>query len=313
MPLSRRSFLQTGLSAAGSLAFAPPASFADGVQPAGCTLGFSTYGMKTLKTETAIQEISQIGFDAVEITIFPDWDSAPANLPPQRRAAIKRLIQEKELRLTSLMEHLQPSRSAKQHQRNLDRLKRAFELSADLGNDAKPLVQTTLGGGDWRKLRSFYLDRIGIWTELANQYEVVLAVKPHRGGGMSRPSEAAWLIRQLGEPPYLKMTYDYSHYAFRDMPIEETVAVALPYAANVALKDVAEQDGKYAFRLAGETGNVDYPKLFQLFYAGGYRGDFCGEVSGMIWNKPDYDPRAAARQVYARMSKALQDADVPRV
>ncbi|WP_218934427.1 sugar phosphate isomerase/epimerase family protein [Rosistilla ulvae] len=269
--------------------------------------------MKSLKTEQAIDAIAEIGFDAIEIAVRPDWESAPANMPPKRRTAIRKQLFEKQLRLSSLMEHLEPSHDDRVHRKHLDRLSQVFELAEAWQPNQKPLVQTTLGGGHWDKRRTFYVDRVGDWLATAKEHEIVLAVKPHRGGGMSRPSEAAWLIQQLGNSPNLRMVYDYSHYAFRDMPLNETVATALPYTAHVALKDVRQRDGKVDFLLPGATGNVDFPNLFRQFYTGGYRGDMNCEVSGMVWGKPGYQPIESARQCYAWMSQAMQQANVPRV
>ena len=311
--LTRRSLLQASAAAFGAVALRPGVAFAQDESPSGCTLGFSTYGMKTLRTEDAVDAVAEIGFDAIEIAVRPDWDSAPGKMPPERRAAIAKRLKDEGLRLSALMEHLQPSGDAKVHRQHLQRLAGVFELAVDWQTHQKPLVQTTLGGGDWSKLRSFYVDIIGDWLEVAKRHDVVLAIKPHRGGGMSRPSEAVWLIQQLGNSPNLRMVYDYSHYAFRDMPLKETVTTALPYTAHIALKSVAQHDGKVAFLLPGASDAIDFPALFHQFYAGGYRGDLNCEVSGMVWGKPNYDPKEAARQCYAAMNHALQEANVPRV
>ncbi|UUO07728.1 sugar phosphate isomerase/epimerase [Blastopirellula sp. J2-11] len=308
--LSRRQVLQG--AAAAILIASPAASPAQAPSQDGCTLGFSTYGMKTLQTEDAIQAVAKIGFDAIEIAVRPDWDSAPGKMPAKRRQRVRQLLAENQLQLTSLMEHLEPSRDEKERQSQLDRLQGVFELAEDWRIDQKPLVQTTLGGGNWNELREFYRDRIGQWVELAEQHDVVIAVKPHRGGGMSRPSEAVWLIQQLGNPRCLRMVYDYSHYAFREMPLDETVQTALPYTAHIALKDAMQQGKNVAFQLPGKSDNVDFSRIFRLFYAGGYRGDLNCEVSGMVWGKPGYDPIESAKLCYASMSKAMQTAEVPR-
>ncbi len=51
---------------------------------------------------------------------------------------------------------------------------------------------------------------------------------------MSQPSEAIWLFEQLGKPARLRMVYDYSHYAYRDLLIDETVRESLPWTAHMA-------------------------------------------------------------------------------
>ena len=50
----------------------------------GCTLGFGTYGMRTLKTEEAIDVIAAIGFDSIEITVNQGWDADPVDLSEAR-------------------------------------------------------------------------------------------------------------------------------------------------------------------------------------------------------------------------------------
>jgi sugar phosphate isomerase/epimerase len=140
---------------------------------------------------------------------------------------------------------------------------------------------------------------------------MTLAIKPHRGGAMSRPSEAIWLIEQLGKPARLRIVYDYSHYAFRDMPLEETVRTALPWTAHIAVKDAVRDGDKVTFALPGAAG-FDYAPLLRQFYRGGYRGDVCCEVSGLVSSQEGYDPAAAAKQCYAALSRAFTAAEVPR-
>lgn len=309
--VSRRDFIGQSLLASGVLLGSGSPLVAASTQSA-CTLGFSTYGMKTLKVEEAVRTIAEIGYDSVEITVWPDWDAAPANMPNERREAVRRLIAEQGSKLVSLMEHIVPSDDDAEHAIHLERLEGVFELANDLAGDQKPLVQTVLGGGDWEQKKTLFLDRLGDWLELANKHDIVLAIKPHRGGGMSRPSEAVWLIEQLGKPQRLRMVYDYSHYAFRDMPLDQTVAAALPYTAHVAVKDAVEKDGRVRFELPGSAGTIDFARIIKLLHAGGYRGDINCEVSGMVWNQKGYDPIAAAKQCYANVSKAFEKAGVAR-
>jgi inosose dehydratase len=129
---------------------------------------------------------------------------------------------------------------------------------------------------------------------------------------MSRPEEAIWLIQQLDNTPWLRMVYDYSHYAFREMTVDETVRTALPYTAHLVVKDAVERGGRVEFLPPGESGTFDYGRLLRLFYEGGYRSDVCCEISSMVSKKPDYDPTATAKACYGRMAGAFQAAQVPR-
>ena len=108
------------------------------------------------------------------------------------------------------------------------------------------------------------------------------------------------------------MVYDYSHYAFRDIDLVESVRAALPYIAHVAVKDAVEQDGKVRFELPGTAGTINFVTLLKELNAGGYRGDISCEVSGMVSGKPDYQPLPAAETCYRNLADAFWKAEVAR-
>ena len=314
--MDRRGFLQagvgTGLALGTGLLTAPPTTAAaPKVQT--LTLGFSTYGAKSLKTEAAIDLVAATGFDSIELTIWPDWDADPAVMKPARRRAIRKRLADRELRVTSLMEHLHiddPKRSPAQR---LERIRLAAALAHDLAPDPPPLLQTTIGGGGkWSQKRDGYAGEIAEWLKVADAEDLVIAVKPHRGGAFSRPREAAELITRLGKPKRLRMCYDYSHYDFRDMTLEGTIKTALPFVGHIAVKDVVRRDKRLHFVLPGQGGRIDYARLVSRFHAGGYRGDICVEISGQVWSQPGYDPVGAARKCYQHLAKAFAKSAVPR-
>lgn len=306
--LNRRQWCQAtaGLAFAGSHVCAAPQDRSY------CTLGIGTYSMTGMLVEQAVKAIGRIGYDSLEIDAKPDGDGAPGRMPASRRRELKKLIADSGLELSALMENLVPADDAAKHREQLERLRGVFELAGELGGDRKPLVQTVLGPGTWDQRKQLFRERLADWAKGAEQAGITLAIKPHRGGALSRPDEAIWLFGQLGNPPRLRMVYDYSHYAFRDMPLADTIRTALPYTAHVAVKDAVEQNGRVVFQLPGESHTFDYPRLFRLFYAGGYRGDFCCEVSAMVSKKSGYEPLRAAQTCYDNMSRALSEAGVPR-
>lgn len=277
-----------------------------------CTLSIGTYSMKGRPLEDAIGLIADIGYDGLEIAVMPGYDGEPASLAAQRRQRVRALLAARNLQLTALMENLSPAAADAQHRAQLERLRNVVALARDLAPPQPPLVQTVLGGGAWDERKTLFRDRLGEWLAVFNDAGVTLAIKPHRGGAMSRPSEAIWLMEQLGRPARLRMVYDYSHYALRDMPLEETIRESLGVTAHVALKDAVPEGNRVVFRLPGESGSFDYARLFRLFYEGGYRRDFCCEVSSMISSQADYDAPAAAKACYERMAAAMAAANVPR-
>jgi inosose dehydratase len=280
--------------------------------PAGVTFGFSTYGMKGIASEEAIATLGQIGYDSVELAALPGWDADPAALKPDRRDAIRRRLNDTGLRLTALMDNLPPSADNARHKAQVERIRAAAQLAQDLSPDHPPVLETVLGGSDWAKSKPLFIDRLTDWIKAAESTDAVIAIKPHRGNALSRPEEAVELFRELGNSPRLRMVYDYSHFAGRNMPMSDTIGVSLPWTVFVSIKDFSLENGREVFKLPGETGLIDYPAMIRQFHDGGYIGDFNCEVSAMISKVSGYDPLKAARQCYAAIAPAFAAAGVAR-
>jgi len=312
--MQRREFLRAALATC-SLAtlgtrYAPRAQAAD---PARMTLGYGTYGMPGMTCEAALKIIAEAGFDSIEIDARREADADPTRVDEARRKLLKQKLGDSGLALRALMIERGPSADDKLHTAALDELKRAAQLGHDLSPDRPPVIQTVLGGGDWEKLKAMYVERLADWARTAEATKTLIAIKPHRQGAMSQPAQAVWLFEQLGKPAWLRMVYDYSHYAYRDLPLEETLKTALPYTAHVAVKDAIEDGNKkVTFALAGETGKIDFVSMIRLLNEGGYRGDVCCEVSRMLWSQPGFDATAAARTCYKNMAQAFEKAGVER-
>ena len=97
--INRRRFLETVALTGSALASSSTLAQATRPSPA-LTLGFSTYGAKSLTTEAAIALIKTTGFDSVELTIWPGWDANPATMAPRRRKEIRKRLSDAGLRVT---------------------------------------------------------------------------------------------------------------------------------------------------------------------------------------------------------------------
>ena len=312
LPLSRRAFCRL-IGSAAPLAVLPQACAAPAVrQPSGLTLSIGNYGMQSLGVEEAIALVVAAGFEGMELSVMPDWNSAPARLSPERRRTLRRLLADNGLALNSLMEDLHPSAVDAEHQQVLNRLKQAAELGRELSPEKPPLIQTVLGSGTWLEKRELFRDRIGDWMRLAESLKTVVAVKPHRRGAMSQPAEAAWLFEQLGKSDWLGMVYDYSHYAFRDLSIAETVKSAFPYTVHITVKDAARKEDQVEFTLPGAAGTIDHGEILSTFYRLGYRHDVCCEVSSQVWRAKDYNAATATRSCYDYMQRVFEKSQIPR-
>lgn len=299
--ISRRSSLGVLV---GSLA---SALWADGTAPAKAVkhLAIGNYGMKSLSTEVAIRAIAGIGFDGFELCAIPEWDSTPAKMGADRRKAVGSLLKDTGLRLVAVMENLPPSAEDQQHAFGMERLKAAITLGRDLVPEQKPLVQTVLGGGKWDEVKAMCRDRVGDWAKLAEEHDATICIKPHRFGAMSTPEQAAWLIQQLGDTPRIRIVYDYSHYAFRDLTVAATIEQARGLVAYVAMKDAIQTGDKVTFALPGEAEVFDQAAIVRSLKARGYAGDFCCEVSSQVSMQPGYDPIQTAKTCYRNMAQVF--------
>lgn len=311
--MRRRAFIQAVGLCLGSQALTRIAAAADPVAKPRMTLGYGTYGMPGVTSEDAIGQLAKIGFDSIELDCRTKSDADPQKVDDARRKLLRQKLTDSGLALRSLMIDRNPSPDDKLHRAGLDELKRAAQLAHDLSPETPPVIQTVLGGGQWDELRKMYVERLADWARTGEETKTIVCIKPHRGGAMSQPAHAVWLFEQLGKPAWLKMVYDYSHYAYRDLPLEETIKLSLPYTAHVAVKDAVEDGNKkVTFALAGESGGIDFPTMLRLLHAGGYRGDVCCEVSRMIWSQPGFDASAAAQTCYKNMAAAFEKAGVSR-
>ena len=283
---------------------------------AAMTLGFSTYAMKAMSAADAIKTIAGLGFDSLELCALVGFPTDPAKLEPVARAALRKRIADSGLGLSAIMENLPLQVDDKAHEAGLSRLRAAAEFGHALSPVSPPLIETVLGGSKWPDAKPLFLKRLADWALLAEKQKVVIAIKPHRMNAVSTPAHAMGILHELGNPAGLRMAYDFSHYADRaDMPdhsIAGTVRESLPMTAFVAVKDVETVEGKAVFRLPGETGKTDNAAVVKALYAGGYRGDVNCEVSRAIWDKPNFDPIAAATTCYRNMDAAFEKAGVKR-
>jgi sugar phosphate isomerase/epimerase len=89
------------------------------------------------------------------------------------------------------------------------------------------------------------------------------------------------------------------------------VREAMPHLNYVAVKDAVKDGDQVRFALAGEGGAWDQAEVISALYDGGYRGDFCCEVSSQVWkNNPSYDPVAATKTCFENLKGAFERAGV---
>ncbi len=301
--LSRREFLQTtaasaGLATWGAKAFAAP--------PARIGFGFSLYGMRSLKVAEALKACAEIGYSGVELACLKDWPCDAAALTKVDRTAIRSQLNDLALDLPCLMENLGLVVPEAQHQTNLERLKAVCELGHDLAPDQPPVVETVLGGkpAEWEQLRDKMALALKDWERVASSHKTVIAIKAHISGALHTPQDAQWLVRQINSP-WIRLVYDYSHFQRQQLNLADSLTTMMGETVFVHIKDNITTDGKTEFALPGDARDIDYAEYLTLLKTGGYRGSVVVEVSAQVFNKPGYDPLAAAKRSYANIQPAF--------
>lgn len=308
--LPRRSFLATGTAALIAGTALESVGFERSVDKPSIGLGFSLYGMKTLPLAEALAACGKLGYDSVELALMPGYHTDPAKLSPDDRKRLRDLLSEHKILVAALMENLLVLADERQHQANLDRLKAAGQLARDIAPDNPPLIETILGGkpADWDQTRERMAQRLVEWARVAGEQKTVLAIKGHVGNSPHLPEHVAWLVKKV-DSPWLKATFDYSHFGLRGLDLASALKTLLPHTVFIHVKDARGEASKFEFLLPGE-GDTDYAAYFKLLVEHGYQGSVVVEVSGQISSRPDYDPLRAARRCYESLAPAMSKAGV---
>ena len=241
---SRRTFLKTlyGTVAAGCLASAN--SLADESSPR-MPIGFSLYGMKSVPVAEALKVCSEIGYECVELAVMSDWPCAPEKLSAVQRRDLRQQLEDLRLQPVAFMENLPLAVDGEKHRDNLDRFKRAFDLSRDLAPQQTPLIETILGGSPdkWPMLKEKFVERLRDWSAVAAEHKSVIAIKAHIAGALHMPQDAVELVLVI-DSPSLQLTFDQSHFQLRDLPLADSWKAMAQRTRFVHVKDGRGKPGR---------------------------------------------------------------------
>ncbi len=296
---TRRHFLHTALS------FAAMPAFTRAAAPGGVSLGFSLYGMKTLPLNEALKTCAEIGYSNVEIALNAGYPTEPKVFTAEARKAAVQQLAALKLDAPCLMVNISLTVDEKTHAQNLQTIRDAAQVARDLNAASPPIIETVLGGkpATWEEQKAGMVQHLQSWAEVAEKEKTTIAIKAHVGSAVNSPERLLWLLEQV-KSPAIQVAYDYSHFELQGIDMEESMKLLLPRTKFIHVKDAAGEPGKFQFLLPGE-GRTDYVKYFTALKQHGYQGPVVVEVSGQIFNKPGYEPVAAAKKCHAVLAGAL--------
>lgn len=272
-------------------------------------IAYGNYGMPEIPYATVVEQIAEIGYDGLEICTGPRYATAPEKLTSAERLHLRQLMADQGLELDKLMinGYTLLTSDDEEHARNLDHLRRAIELGSDLGLTQRVAVNTAGGRiDDWETKRNLLVERAGDWARVAAEHDSLFALEPHVGAIVHSPDRTLWMLDQV-DHPNLKINFDYSHFELIDVPLAEAIETLKPYIVGTHVKDVQGRPPDFRFLLPGE-GEVNYVDYIQQMAGIGYDGFITVEISAHIFNRPGYDPFAAARTSYRALADAMNQA-----
>ena len=273
----------------------------------------SLYGMKTVPLNEALKTCADIGYSSVEFALNAGFPTEPKAFSTEARQAAVKQLQALKLGLPCLMLNLSLAADDKAHATALESMKEAGKLAHELMPGNPPMIETVLGGkpAEWDTIKERMAERLQSWAETASAAKISVAIKAHVGSAVNSPERLLWLIEKV-KSPAIAVAYDYSHFEVMGIPMAESMKLLLPHTKFIHVKDTIGDAKKFQFLLPGE-GRTDYVTYFKTVKEQNYTGPVIVEVSAQIFNKPGYDPIAAAKKCFAPLVTAMEKAGVTRV
>ena len=278
-------------------------------------LCYSTWSMQKPGVDDIVTNLAAMGYDSIELTVIPGWSTELDTLDKTERKRIRQLLDDHGLALPAIAGHrpllaLDPD----EHVENWRRLTGAIDLCVDwAGPDGPPSLDTTAGAGHdrkWDDCKDLLVERLTRLCDYAKERGVTVGIEPHVSDLLETPERTRELLSLVNHPS-LKVTFDISHFNVQGIPIEHSVELMAPVACFTHIKDESGRVPDFQFLIPGE-GDFDYVRYLRAMHRAGWTGDIGIEISLMVQRRPNYDPWSAARQSYAVVSKAFEEAGVPR-
>lgn len=278
-------------------------------------LSGSNYGMPSLSLDEALAHHAAIGYRAIEITVLPHYATAVERFDGAERKRTRDLLRRYDLTcsgIASFQTLTDPDDVATAP--ILASQRAAIDLAADLATPSDTPVVAFYSGGsveDWPAARARLIERIAGLAEHARGRGVVLAMKAHANGCVSRPYQLVDLHEQIGSPAF-RFCFDMSHYEVQGLSIEQAMYPLLPLAVHTEVKASIGRSPNQEYMIPGEPNTQsDFVGQFRAMKALGYRGYLVPEMSVHVMRRPNYEPVAALRLAHTALTRALEEAGLP--
>jgi len=270
-------------------------------------LSGSNYGMPNLSLDEALTFHAELGLRAMELTVLPGYATALEGIDPRAaRDQFRRrgIVCSGVANFQNLTDPDLP-----QSELVMARHRGAIELAVELAEPHhQPLVVCMSGGvvSDWPAVRDRLIERIADLAEFARQNGVILAMKAHASGAVSRPHHLVELFEHVGAPAF-RFCFDMSHFEVQGLSIEQALYPLVALSAHTEVKASIGRAPEQEYMIPGEPGTQsDFAGQFKAMRELGYGGYVVPEMSVHVMRRPRYDPYAALRLATESLRALLQ-------
>jgi len=254
---------------------------------------FSTLGTPDWSLERAVQQAVADGYAGLEVRVL-DGQIIPSDLPAQRRAEIRKLMQQNGLVIAGIGASTRfSSPDPAERRKNQDELRRYLELANALES---PMVRTFGGnvaeGHTIAETIDWLAEGLAGVMETAEAQGVTVVLETH--DAFCRGQEVAATLAKV-EHPRLKAVWDVHHPYRMGESVAETWNYIGHRLAHVHIKDARRKpDGDWQLVLLGE-GEVPNREVVELLLEKGYNGYLSAEWEKK-WHPTIEEPEIALPQ-----------------
>lgn len=256
-------------------------------------LVFSTLGCPDWTFAEAVQAAVDSGYVGLEVRVL-DGEIIPADLPAERRRAMKQRLFAHDLTLVALGASTRfSSPDPEERRQNVEELKRYLALANDLHT---PMVRTFGGhvaeGQTMAQTIAWVAEALAQVAPEAERRGVTVLLETH--DAFCRGAEVAPVLAQV-DSPFVQAVWDVHHPYRMGESIGETWQLIGSYVKHVHLKDARRKpDGDWQLVLMGE-GEVPNRAIIELLAANGYDGYLSVEWEKK-WHPEIEEPEVALPQ-----------------
>jgi len=270
------------------------------------TLGYSTYALKMVDPFEAVRLIKDVGYDALEICAADGWLSSPQSFNTAQQNDLGKLSQDLGFDSPIMFALIDVCAPQSDRMAMLELTKKKFEMAQRLHYDDSPILITTTPGHSappWESGKEQIRDSFLSLSDMAAEYDIVIAIEAHAGTDFETPEKAVWMMEQT-QHPNLKLDLDISHFVVEGSEMVHSVNLTAEHSAMVHIKDGEKIDGQVQFCLPGD-GGIDIPSFMTALRANDLENlPVFAEVSVMQSREEDYSPRGAAEFCYNALESA---------